>query len=75
MTAGDPFDVPAAPSYSLPWMGDCPTCHGLGRVYRAPAHAPDLEVGHVDFGRDYACPRCTPARYNVERSTPRYGGK
>ena len=25
-----------------------------------------------DFGRDYACPRCTPALYNVERGKKRW---
>ena len=72
MIARDPFAAPATSSCSPPAVGDCPTCHGLGRVYRAPAGAPDLEVGHVDFGRDYACPRCTPAQYNAERGKGRW---
>ena len=50
----------------------CQTCKGQGRVYRAPAGALDLEIGHVDFGRDYPCPRCQPAQYNAERGRNRW---
>lgn len=72
MIAGDPFGELASAPFVLPWVGDCPTCHGLGRVCRALANGDDLQVGDPDFGRDYACPRCTPARYNVERTQKRW---
>ncbi len=55
-----------------PAVGSCPVCKGLGRVYRAPIDDDDLPIGHADFGRDYACPRCTPALYNVERGKKRW---
>ena len=55
-----------------PAVGQCPVCGGLRRVYRAPLGDGDLPVGHADFGRDYACPRCTPAQYNVERGRGRW---
>lgn len=50
----------------------CPTCKGQGSVYRAPIGANDLAIGHADFGRDYPCPRCRPAAYNVEREKRRW---
>lgn len=57
---------------TAPQVGICPVCHGLGRVYRALANGDDLLVSDDDFGRDYACPKCHPAKYNVERGKKRW---
>lgn len=72
MIARDPFAAPATSSCSPPAVGDCPTCHGLGRVYRGLANGDDLPASDQDFGRDYACPKCTPAQYNAERGKKRW---
>lgn len=55
-----------------PAVGKCSVCKGLGRVYRAPVSDGDLSVSDDDFGRDYACPKCKPALYNVERGKKRW---